>query len=34
VGDPIVWTNNVFQPTGQTLSAPVVSNNVLTAEPS
>jgi hypothetical protein len=34
VGDPITWSNNVLQSTGQQLSAPVVnSSDVLTAEP-
>jgi hypothetical protein len=29
----IAWTNNTYQPTGQELSAPVISGNSLTVEP-
>jgi hypothetical protein len=33
VGDPIIWANNVLQPSGTALSAPVVSGNNLVTQP-
>jgi hypothetical protein len=35
VGDPITWTNNILEPSGQVLSAPVVNaSNSLVSQPS
>jgi hypothetical protein len=33
VQGPIAWTNDIYQPTGQQLSAPVISGNSLVDEP-